>query len=284
MTTSLRSITLLIMVGASLVGLAGPAAADSEEPKFRLLMEHLQEGSHDFAITTLSTRNDVVSGGNVLVRVEVARSIALGSVRVDVNGNDVTSVFREVAGSHALMGLVTGLVDGDNVLAASERTKRGKGPSGRLKVTNFPITGPIFSGPHETPFFCTTTTFNLPTTGGNLGQPLDADCSIATRIDYVYRSTNGTFKPLGQRRAAQPGADGHRDAPQQQRRQVHRARRDRNGESRHLSNRHQPRPVSRVRAGSVPSARGLEREAHLPARSRVPCRMVHAGDRHRRIV
>src|SRR5262249_6340973 len=60
------------------------------------------------------------------------------------------------------------------------------------------ITGPIFSGPHETPFFCTTMTFNLPTTGGVLGPALDADCSAATRIDYVYRSTqpNVTFKPL----------------------------------------------------------------------------------------
>src|SRR6266446_6598843 len=98
MTTSLRSITLLIMVGASLVGLAGPAAADSEEPKFRLLKEHHQEGSHDFAITTLSTRNDVVSGGNVLVRVDVAPSIALGNLRVDLNGNDVTSAFHQVPG------------------------------------------------------------------------------------------------------------------------------------------------------------------------------------------
>jgi len=96
------------------------------------------------------------------------------------------------------MGLVTGLVDGDNVLAASERGKKGKGPSARLLVTNFPITGPIFSGPHETPFFCTTTTFVLPTTGGSLGTPLDANCSAATRIDYVYRSTlpNQTFRPL----------------------------------------------------------------------------------------
>ena len=33
--------------------------------------------------------------------------------------------------------------------------------------------------------------------GGTLGAPLDANCSIATRIDYVYRSkTDGKLKPL----------------------------------------------------------------------------------------
>ena len=29
-----------------------------------------------------------------------------------------------------------------------------------------------------------------------LGNPLDADCSVATRVDYVYRSTAATFKAL----------------------------------------------------------------------------------------
>ena len=107
MRTSVRSITVLFAVGASFAGLIAPAAADSDEPKFRLLKEHHQEGNHDFAITTLSTRNDVVTGGDVLVRVDVAPSIALGNVRVDLNGTAATSVFQQVPGSHALMGLVT---------------------------------------------------------------------------------------------------------------------------------------------------------------------------------
>jgi hypothetical protein len=198
MKTSVRSVTALLTFAAGFAGLSGSAAADSDQPKFRQLKEHHQEGSHDFTITTLSTRNDVVSGGDVLVRIDVAAATALANVRIDLNGNDVTSLFQQAFGSHALVGLVTGLADGDNVLAASERAKKGKAPSARLQITNFPITGPIFSGPHETPFFCTTTTFNLPTTGGNLGPALDTDCSIATRIDYVYRSTlpNQVFRPL----------------------------------------------------------------------------------------
>jgi Tannase-like family of unknown function (DUF6351) len=194
MPISLRRIAVLFAVTA---GFAVSASPDHpHEPKFRLLQPHHQEGSRDFTITTLSARNDVVSGGDVLVRVDVNQSIALGNVRVELNGSDVTSSFR--GDGHGLMGLVTGLVNGVNVLEASEKAKKGKGPSARLKVTNWPITGPIFSGPHETPFFCTTTTFILPTTLGNLGQALDADCSATTRVDYVYRSSLGTqaFKPL----------------------------------------------------------------------------------------
>ena len=43
----------------------------------------------------------------------------------------------------------------------------------RLTVINHPITGPVFSGPHEQPFVCETET-------AGLGAPLDSDCSVAT--------------------------------------------------------------------------------------------------------
>ena len=65
-----------------------------------------------------------------------------------------------------------------------------------MMLTNYPRSGPVFSGPHEQPFICMTATFVLPVTGETLGPALDADCSIATRIDYVYWSTAGLFKHL----------------------------------------------------------------------------------------
>ena len=46
----------------------------------------------------------------------------------------------------------------------------------------------MFSGPHEQPFVCETET-------AGLGPPLDADCSIATRVEYHYRTTEGAFAP-----------------------------------------------------------------------------------------
>ena len=54
---------------------------------------------------------------------------------------------------------------------------------------NHPITGPLFSGPQQQPFFCETTAFGL-------GSATDAACSAPTQVTYQYRSTANTFKPL----------------------------------------------------------------------------------------
>jgi hypothetical protein len=109
----------------------------------------------------------------------------------------VTSAFRPEAGQSSLLGLVTGLTLGKNVLTAKAIGHNNQAyRSAQLVLTNYPITGPIFSGPHEEPFYCMTQLFRLPASTNTLGPPLDADCSITTRVDYVYRSTGGTFKTL----------------------------------------------------------------------------------------
>jgi hypothetical protein len=143
----------------------------------------------DFQIRAVSSDAKLLSGGNVLV--EIVPASAVGHVRVALNGNDVTNQFA-LAGDGRALGLLHGLSPGDNTLSA----KLDQGPERRLVITNYPITGPIFSGPHQQPFICETATFVLPVTGGTLGPPLDANCSTVTRIDYVYMSTGGAFKPL----------------------------------------------------------------------------------------
>ena len=151
----------------------------------------------DIDIITVSTRPDTVSGGNVLVRISASRNVALNDLIVLLNGQNITGVFRPEAGRHSLLGLVDGLNIGENSLAAkaidaNNVTYR----SANLQLTNYPITGPILSGPHEEPFYCMTQLFTLPASTNTLGPALDADCSIATRVDYVYRTTAGTFQPL----------------------------------------------------------------------------------------
>jgi len=150
-------------------------------------------------IVTLSTRPDTVSGGDVLVRVDVHRDIPLNAVRVTLNGHDVTGAFQPEAGRRSLLGLVNGLHLGQNTLAVNEAA-HGKGHrSAELTLTNYPIAGPIFSGPHEQPFVCMTQNFRVPsaaTSTQTLGSPLDSNCSAATRVDYVYRTTAGTYKLL----------------------------------------------------------------------------------------
>jgi hypothetical protein len=87
---------------------------------------------------------------------------------------------------------VNGLRIGPNQLLVE--TARGKRAS--LTLTNYPIQGPIVSGPHLQPFVCETATWRLP--GGQmLGPPLDADCSIAPRVNYLYMSSRtGKFASL----------------------------------------------------------------------------------------
>jgi len=130
-------------------------------------------------ITVLSSRPELVSGGDALVAVS-------GGGPVTLNGADVTAAFQSGSDGKRI-GLVEGLKLGANILKS--------GPAS-LILTNHPIAGPVFSGPHETPFYCMTGKFALPASKETLGAPLDADCSVKTRVDYVYRTKGGAFKPL----------------------------------------------------------------------------------------
>jgi len=151
----------------------------------------------DLDIITVSTRPDTVSGGDVLVRINAPPGVGISDLIVLLNGQNITGAFRPEAGRHSLLGLVDGLAVGQNSLMAkaigpNNETYR----SANLTLTNYPITGPILSGPHEEPFYCMTQLFTLPASTNTLGPALDADCSITTRVDYVYRTTAGTFQPL----------------------------------------------------------------------------------------
>jgi hypothetical protein len=140
-------------------------------------------------IETLSTKPELVSGGGVLVRVTVPRGLSPALVRVEVDGRDVTSAFRASGNDGSLIGLVTGLANGRNVIDVSARGREHRGPSTQLVVTNHPLSGPVFSGPHQAPFICETSFLGL-------GDALDADCAAPTRVDYFYRSTaTNTFVP-----------------------------------------------------------------------------------------
>ena len=148
--------------------------------------------SSTIRLAVLSSRPAVVSGGDALVRVIVPAGIPLDAVRVQRGSDDVTGDFRPGAATRTLEGLVDGLRIGRTTLTAKAPWHDA---SGRLVVTNHPVTGPVFAGPHEQPFICDTAEFVL-VTGEKLGPPLDDDCSARTRVDHVYRTTAGAFAPL----------------------------------------------------------------------------------------
>jgi len=134
---------------------------------------------------TLSSRPDFVTGGDVLVRVDVPAGTPAGSARLTLNGRDVGAELRADVNSTSLTGILAGLQTGTNQLVAT-----AGGAAVRLTLVNHPITGPVLSSPQEQPFVCMTERFKLQS-GGTLGRALDAHCSIATRVDYVYRKTTG---------------------------------------------------------------------------------------------
>jgi Tannase-like family of unknown function (DUF6351) len=140
-------------------------------------------------VTVLSSRPDMVSGGDTLIEIKTTGAQKL---QVKVNGRDVSQVFHADATRGSMIGLVDGLRLGPNTLivkAGSATTK--------LQLVNHPITGPIVSGEHLKPYFCNTEE-------SGLGKPLDADCSAPAKIEYFYRSNAGSFKPLADPKAARP--------------------------------------------------------------------------------
>jgi len=163
-------------------------------------------GDHAFRIDVLSSRPYMVSGGDALVRVSVKKKdVSLGSVRIELNGANITGAFHADAGARTLTGLVTGLRNGENELSVDAKGK-GKGRADAdITLTNYPIQGPIISGPHEFPFACTTATF-VPFPGSPaLGVSSEPDCLVTTRVQYVYRTTGGEFKSLPQPFSPLPG-------------------------------------------------------------------------------
>ena len=151
-------------------------------------MSHLGLAADDqqFRVTTLSSRPDMISGGDVLVQVDVPQSVPLNKAVIKLNGQDITAALHPASVGHALTGLVTGLKPGENTLEVFNG-KQGARAS-QLTLKNYPITGPIISGAQEQPFVCQTQDFKLPD-GSLLGPPTDANCSVKTVVTYVYKST-----------------------------------------------------------------------------------------------
>ncbi len=162
------------------------------------------------SITTLSSRSDMISGGAVLVRVEVADPARKGKFTVMLNGQPVTAAFHADLSaanpghhghvgdkSQSYTGLVNGLAIGANVMQVWTKPKADGQPDAQATLVNYPIEGPIFSGPRQAPFICQTQNFKLPD-GTFLGAPTDpATCSAPTVVQYVYKSTSGgALKPM----------------------------------------------------------------------------------------
>ena len=141
-------------------------------------------------IKVLSNRADLVSGGDALVEVVLPTGAAVEGLRVDVDGRDVSSSFKQRADGR-VVGLISGLKDGDNVVTA-----RNGRAGARLTITNYPIGGPIFSGQQVQPWVCATPTAqpatdtSPATNASDLSTAaIDAQCNVASEDRLLYRTT-----------------------------------------------------------------------------------------------
>jgi hypothetical protein len=160
--------------------------------------------THDFEVEVLSSPPEMVTGGDALVRVSIPQNVPLHKATVSVNGEDVTDTLELDSAKRTLTGMVTGLELGDNALHVDSNGQGEGRPTADLTLVNHPVTGPIFSGPQQQPFVCKTVSqgLGLPLVDNQaaIGMPVPGgwskDCSATTRVDYLYRTTTGSFQPL----------------------------------------------------------------------------------------
>lgn len=178
-----------------------------------------------YSIRILSSAPDQVTGGDALVQVTYPSFGLPPHFALLRNGEDVTAKLSPAPDGHSLVGLVDGFALGKNLLELVPHPN-APWPLARLAVTDYPDSGPIFSGPQQQPFVCTTArsglgqpevdnqdSFGIPVAqeDANGDYPHDghgyptaaativgwsANCKAPTRLDYVYQNTSGQFVPL----------------------------------------------------------------------------------------
>ncbi len=148
---TVAAVTVAVAIGAPLVA---PAIA---RVRHRPATSHKRSKRHRAAIPArdllrikvLSTRADLVSGGEALVQVVLPRGVKPSTVHLFLGRRNVTHEFAQRPNGK-FEGLLTGLVNGPNVLSA----KLANGYGARLTIANHPIGGPVFSGPQIQPWLC----------------------------------------------------------------------------------------------------------------------------------
>lgn len=154
------------------------------------------------SLELLSSPPHLVTGGSTLLQVRYQGG--LQPPQLLLNGETLDWTVPTASNEEELTAriLVKGLNQGSNQIDAQ------LGDSvARLMLVNYPITGPVISGEHQQPYLCLSDL--APMASGNMrrfalgnGEFLDvteqdANCSVPTRIDYLYRpSDNAGFLPL----------------------------------------------------------------------------------------
>jgi hypothetical protein len=153
---SSRLVSVLAALGVAIALTAGAAASASA-------------AAQGLQINVLSTRADLVSGGQALTSIDLPAGTDPSSVTVTLNGNNVTNEFAQRPNGR-FEGVLSGLVSGANTVGAS----LPNGAATSATIVDHPIGGPIFSGPQVQPWVCQS-------------GATDAQCDAPTTYAYVYK-------------------------------------------------------------------------------------------------
>src|SRR5262249_4432709 len=156
-------------------------------------------------LSVLSSPPQFVSGGDARIHVTAPPGLR-DKLELLLDGRRVDATLQQV--SDGLEGVIRGLKVGDNLLEVKHRNANGRDA---ITLTNYPNTGPMFTGPHQTPFVCTTIQsavgrqplvdsptppgYRVTDASGNV-IGYSRDCSIDTFVTYFYRSTSGALKAI----------------------------------------------------------------------------------------
>ena len=150
---SSRVVSVLAALGVALGVLAVGASADAATT------------APGLQINVLSTRADLVSGGQALTSIDVPAATA---PTVTLNGRDVSGEFAWRPNGR-FEGLLTGLATGSNTVTAT----LPDGSTTWSTIVDHPIGGPIFSGPQVQPWVCQS-------------GATDAQCDAPSTYAYYY--------------------------------------------------------------------------------------------------
>jgi hypothetical protein len=167
------------------------AALVAKSPQSRAADERL-------TVTIVSSRPDMITGGDALVLATGAA--AQRGLTWEINGKPAHfaqharvsgGIAGAAPGQRAIAGLLTNLP-----LGKSTMTVKTVQSAVSIELVNYPLTGPVFSGPHQEPFACQTEAWHL-------GPPLDKHCRAPTKVEWHYKSTvpvegrgSSAFKPF----------------------------------------------------------------------------------------
>lgn len=167
--------------------------------------DHHDDRGPRTALELLSGPAEWVSGGDARIALHAAPGLR-DKLVLWLNDSRIQPVWQQRG--DRLEAVISGLAEGRNRLLLRHRSGA---VLDSLSLNNHPITGPLFSGPQQQPFVCTSQQ-------GAVGKPalVDAavppgnpvkdglgnllgysrDCSIATFVTYWYRSTGNQWKLL----------------------------------------------------------------------------------------